>query len=308
MTVEVVVGVVGRPHGVRGEVAVEPRTDEPDRRFAPGSELRTEGSSRYADRGLDAPSLPDGCWSGSRVWRIGPPSRRYAARAWWPMSTRTSDRRSRRSSTTGSWSGLRVRTAERTRSARWSPCCTCPAQDLLEIRTDDRASGWCPFVAALVPEVDLERRHRSPSRTVAGLLGEATRALMRIDVVSIFPSTWTRSGCPWSARPCETGLVPLGVHDLRQWTHDRHRTVDDTPYGGGAGMVMRPEPWGEALDAAGHAADPAGPADPVRAHLHPGHGRRAGGRGAPDPGLRPLRGDRRPGGRRTRRPGCGWTS
>jgi tRNA (guanine37-N1)-methyltransferase len=38
------------------------------------------------------------------------------------------------------------------------------------------------------------------------------------------------------------------VHDLRRWTHDRHRTVDDTPYGGGAGMVMRPEPWGEALD------------------------------------------------------------
>ena len=39
------------------------------------------------------------------------------------------------------------------------------------------------------------------------------------------------------------------VHDLREHTHDRHRTVDDTPYGGGAGMVMRPEPWGEALDA-----------------------------------------------------------
>jgi tRNA (guanine37-N1)-methyltransferase len=38
------------------------------------------------------------------------------------------------------------------------------------------------------------------------------------------------------------------VHDLRRWTHDRHRTVDDTPYGGGAGMVMRPEPWGEALN------------------------------------------------------------
>ena len=42
--------------------------------------------------------------------------------------------------------------------------------------------------------------------------------------------------------------MTLGVHDLRDWTHDRHRTVDDTPYGGGAGMVMKPEPWGEALD------------------------------------------------------------
>ena len=45
-------------------------------------------------------------------------------------------------------------------------------------------------------------------------------------------------------RDCST----CGVHDLRDWTHDRHRTVDDSPYGGGAGMVMRPEPWGEALD------------------------------------------------------------
>ena len=41
----------------------------------------------------------------------------------------------------------------------------------------------------------------------------------------------------------------MRVHDLRAWTRDRHRTVDDTPYGGGAGMVMRPEPWGDALDA-----------------------------------------------------------
>jgi tRNA (guanine37-N1)-methyltransferase len=48
------------------------------------------------------------------------------------------------------------------------------------------------------------------------------------------------------------------VHDLRRWTHDRHHTVDDTPYGGGAGMVMKPEPWGEALDeiSAAGAGDP----------------------------------------------------
>ena len=45
------------------------------------------------------------------------------------------------------------------------------------------------------------------------------------------------------------GFDPHAVHDLRDWTHDRHRTVDDTPYGGGAGMVMKPEPWGEALAA-----------------------------------------------------------
>ena len=60
------------------------------------------------------------------------------------------------------------------------------------------------------------------------------------------------------------------MHDLRHWTHDRHRTVDDTPYGGGAGMVMRPEPWGEALDALADAADPAARVQPVRAAFHPG--------------------------------------
>jgi len=46
----------------------------------------------------------------------------------------------------------------------------------------------------------------------------------------------------------DSGILDLAVHDLRDWTHDRHRTVDDTPYGGGPGMVMKPEPWGEALD------------------------------------------------------------
>ncbi len=54
---------------------------------------------------------------------------------------------------------------------------------------------------------------------------------------------------PSSAAHATSGVLDIRVHDLRDFTHDRHRTVDDTPYGGGAGMVMRPEPWGEALDA-----------------------------------------------------------
>ena len=72
---------------------------------------------------------------------------------------------------------------------------------------------------------------------------------MRIDVVSIFPEYLEPLRLSLVGKAAETGLVQLGVHDLRQWTRDRHRTVDDTPFGGGAGMVMRPEPWGEALDA-----------------------------------------------------------
>ena len=71
---------------------------------------------------------------------------------------------------------------------------------------------------------------------------------MRVDVVSIFPDYLTPLGLSLPGKAQESGLLDLHVHDLRTWTHDRHRTVDDTPYGGGAGMVMRPEPWGEALD------------------------------------------------------------
>ena len=71
---------------------------------------------------------------------------------------------------------------------------------------------------------------------------------MRVDVVSIFPEYLAPLELSLLGKAREGGLVDLRVHDLRDWTHDRHRTVDDTPYGGGAGMVMRPEPWGECLD------------------------------------------------------------
>ena len=72
---------------------------------------------------------------------------------------------------------------------------------------------------------------------------------MRIDVVSIFTDYLAPLGLSLAGKAQEKGLLDVHVHDLRDWTHDRHRTVDDTPYGGGAGMVMKPEPWGEALDA-----------------------------------------------------------
>jgi tRNA (guanine37-N1)-methyltransferase len=72
---------------------------------------------------------------------------------------------------------------------------------------------------------------------------------MRVDVVSIFPDYLAPLDLSLIGKARRDGLLDLRVHDLRDFTHDRHRTVDDTPYGGGAGMVMRPEPWGEALDA-----------------------------------------------------------
>ncbi|MFI5061526.1 MAG: tRNA (guanosine(37)-N1)-methyltransferase TrmD, partial [Actinomycetales bacterium] len=71
---------------------------------------------------------------------------------------------------------------------------------------------------------------------------------MRIDIVTIFPEFFDVLDISLLGKARLSGIIELGVHDLRDHAHDRHRTVDDTPYGGGAGMVMKPEPWGEALD------------------------------------------------------------
>jgi tRNA (guanine37-N1)-methyltransferase len=72
---------------------------------------------------------------------------------------------------------------------------------------------------------------------------------MRIDVITIFPDYFAALGLSLLGRARERGLLDVRVHDLRAWTDDVHRTVDDAPYGGGPGMVMSAEPWGRALDA-----------------------------------------------------------
>lgn len=72
---------------------------------------------------------------------------------------------------------------------------------------------------------------------------------MRVDIVSIFPDYFAPLDLSLIGKARTSGTLDLTVHDLRKWTYDVHRTVDDSPYGGGPGMVMRPEPWGEALDA-----------------------------------------------------------
>jgi tRNA (guanine37-N1)-methyltransferase len=71
---------------------------------------------------------------------------------------------------------------------------------------------------------------------------------VKIDIVSIFPEYFAPLGLSLIGRAREAGRLDIAVHDLRRWTTDVHRTVDDTPYGGGPGMLMRPEPWGDALD------------------------------------------------------------
>ena len=71
---------------------------------------------------------------------------------------------------------------------------------------------------------------------------------MRIDVITIFPDYLDPVRQSLPGRAIEAGLVDFGVHDLRRWTHDVHHSVDDAPYGGGPGMVMKAPVWGEALD------------------------------------------------------------
>lgn len=79
---------------------------------------------------------------------------------------------------------------------------------------------------------------------------------MRIDVVSIFPEYLAALDLSLIGKARQDGLLDLHVHDLREFTTDRHRTVDDTPYGGGAGMVMKAEPWAQALASVADAGHP----------------------------------------------------
>jgi tRNA (guanine37-N1)-methyltransferase len=71
---------------------------------------------------------------------------------------------------------------------------------------------------------------------------------MRIDVITIFPNYLdpVRESLPGKA--IQSGIIDFAVHDLRRWTYDVHHAVDDSPYGGGPGMVMKAPVWGEALD------------------------------------------------------------
>ena len=72
---------------------------------------------------------------------------------------------------------------------------------------------------------------------------------MRIDILTLFPAMFLGPLDESIVQRARTsGILDLRIHDLRQWTHDRHRTVDDTPYGGGPGMVLKPEPIFEAVE------------------------------------------------------------
>jgi 16S rRNA processing protein RimM len=154
MTIEVVVGVVGRPHGLRGEVFVEPRTDEPDRRFAPGQELRAEGSSRQLTvtavrrqngrllvrfAGLEDRASVEAVRGVLLVADVDPDERPLDAAEYYDRQL----------------VGLRVQTPDGAAVGVVVSVLHPPGQDLLEVRTTNQVR-LVPFVAALVLEVDLD--------------------------------------------------------------------------------------------------------------------------------------------------------
>jgi len=100
------------------------------------------------------------------------------------------------------------------------------------------------------PEERTERRDERSREEPIGL---------KLDIVTIFPEYLAPLRQSLLGKAIERGQIDARVHDLRDWTGDVHRTVDDTPYGGGPGMVMLPEPWGRALD---DIAPPDAPAQP----------------------------------------------
>ena len=73
---------------------------------------------------------------------------------------------------------------------------------------------------------------------------------MKITAISIFPEYFSPLRLSLIGKAIESSVIDFDAIDLREFTQDNHKTVDDTPYGGGAGMVMKPEPWGEAIDSA----------------------------------------------------------
>ena len=127
-----------------------------------------------------------------------------------------------------------------------------PAQDVLAISRIDGVEVLVPFVADLVPVVDLDAGTLIVEPLPGLLDPDAARpglTSMRVDIVTIFPDYLSPLTLSLVGKARERGLLDVRLHDLRTYTDDVHRSVDDTPYGGGPGMVMRPEPWGEALDA-----------------------------------------------------------
>ena len=330
---QLVVGRVTRPHGVRGEVSVEVRTDDPDLRFAVGRVMATDPAAAgpltvesvrwhsgrllirfagVADRNqaeelrgtwltLDSAEVgPTGdpdefhdheliglavvTTSGQPVGRVtdvrhfgqdllviepaparspaGPQARPDGrprprqARPRWARSQRDRPRpaarvaprwRPGRSPATcwaaNCWSRSSPHSCLRSTWPRDGSSST-PRPGCWNWAPGNRPAGANP--AGLGP-VRQALARQAPARQ-ARVPREAEASPVRIDVITIFPDYFAPLSVSLLGKAASRGDIELQVHDLRNWAHGVHRAVDDAPFGGGPGMVMSPEPWGEALD------------------------------------------------------------
>ena len=242
---------IGKPHGLHGEVTVQLHTDEPERRLAVGAVLPTEAArGTGVPRALTVRStrVHNGTWL---VAFEEIPDRTGAESLRGTHLVVEGEEALPAADDEDVWSeeqlrGLAVVDPEGTVLGEVSGLELGSAQDRLVVRLPDGRRAQVPFVAAMVPEVDLEcgpgRR-----RPAAGAARPRGVSRVRVDVVSIFPDYLAPLDLSLIGRARRDGILEVHVHDLRRFAHDRHRTVDDSPFGGGAGMVMKPEPWAEAL-------------------------------------------------------------
>ena len=260
MSQSTVIARIGKPHGLHGEVTVQLHTDEPERRLAVGAEIATEAAS-----GSGVP----------RVLTVR--STRVHNGIWLVAFDEIPDR-------TGAESLRGTRLVVDAADALAAP-------DEDDVFTEDQLRGLAVVdpagvVLGSVGGLELGRgpgpaRHPAARRPRgAGAVRRGARARgrprgrpgrrrrptgaarprgltpVRLDVVTIFPDYLAPLDLSLIGKARRDGILDVHVHDLRDFTHDRHRTVDDSPFGGGAGMVMKPEPWAEALDhVVAHGAD-----------------------------------------------------
>ena len=279
---------IGRAQGLKGEVTVQIFTDEPEYRFAPGAVLYTkdgeeeyvvESSRTFKNRwiikfeGIDDRDASEAANGVVLYGEADDPEEMLEADEWYPKDLISLEARLAEGNTLGLAPGTVVgKVVDVIEVAQWllKIRLANPVKDANGVVVEN--SALVPFVDELVPDIDLEGGYLTLGRTHSGALircffnkalaimpapfSYAPRlagvpvlwSIMKIDIVSVFPEYFEVLNLSLLGKAQEKGLVEVTAHNLRDWTHDVHHSVDDTPVGGGAGMVMKPEVWSECLD------------------------------------------------------------
>ncbi len=234
------VGRIGKPHGLRGEVTVDVRTDEPERRFARGSTLRAEPPPGSASS-LRQVTVESSRWHQSvLLLRLEELPDRTAAEAARGLVLHASIPADESPEDPDEFYdhqlvGLAAYDEQGVALGTVAGLVHGGAQDLLRITTPDGREALVPFVKALVPEVDVAGGRVVVADRPGLVTPFADRGrpegptLMRLDYLTIFPDYLAPLGQSLTGKAADKGLLELHVHDLRRWTHDRHKTVDDSP-------------------------------------------------------------------------------